>query len=215
MSEPNSEIQAEIQALETVLSALAPLEEGTRRRVLGYAHQRFDIAAADQPAAPVPAGGLPESAPSRQPLRPEVISDIRTLKDQKQPTSAIEMAVLVAYYVSEVAKGDERKNTIGTADITKYFKQGDYPLPSQPRVILHRAKNAGYLDPSDRAQYKLNPVGHNLVAHGLPRSGAKRTTTTRRAKTRAKTQKKSVGAKPRTRKKPASRTKPKSTRKKR
>lgn len=215
MSEPNSEIQAEIQALETVLSALAPLDEETRRRVLGYVQQRFGIVATDQSAAQLPASKLPESAPSEAPAVPEVISDIRTLKDQKQPKSAVEMAVLVAYYVSEVAKGDERKNTIGTADITKYFKQGDYPLPSQPRVILHRAKNAGYLDPSDRAQYKLNPVGHNLVAHGLPRSGAKRTTTTRRAKTRVKTQKKTAGTKSRTRKKPTSRAKPKSTRKKR
>ncbi len=215
MSEPNTEIQTEIQALETVLSTLAPLDDGTRRRVLGYVQQRFGVAPAEQPAAEPPQGAQPESGPSEGPAGPDVISDIRTLKDQKRPKSAIEMAVLVAYYVSEVAKPDERKSTIGTADITKYFKQGDYPLPRQPRVILHRAKNAGYLDPSDRAQYKLNPVGHNLVAHGLPRSGTKRTTTTRRAKSRAKTQEKTAGAKPRTRKKPTSRTKPKSTRKKR
>jgi hypothetical protein len=215
VTDANSEIQAEIQALETVLSALAPLDEGTRRRVLSYVQQRFGVAAAEHPAVQLPASGVPESAPSEGPVGTEVISDIRTLKDQKQPKSAVEMAVLVAYYVSEVAKPDERKEAIGTADITKYFKQGDYPLPSQPRVILHRAKNAGYLDPSDRARYKLNPVGHNLVAHGLPRSNAKRPTATRRPKTRAKTRKKTVGAKPRTPKKATSRAKPKSARKKR
>jgi hypothetical protein len=215
VSEPNSEIKTEIQALETVLSALAPLDEGTRGRVLSYVQQRFGVATAEQPAAGRSPGARPESAPSEEPAGREEVSDIRTLKDRKQPKSAVEMAVLVAYYLSEVAKPDERKSTIGTADITKYFKQGDYPLPSQPRVILHRAKNAGYLDPSDRAQYKLNPVGHNLVAHSLPRSGAKGATTRRRAVASAKTQKKIAGAKSRTRKKSNSRTKPKSTRKKR
>jgi hypothetical protein len=127
------------------------------------------------------------------------------------------MAVLVAYYASEVAKPSERKNTIGTADITKYFKQADYPLPSQPRVILHRAKNAGYLDSSNRAQYRLNPVGHNLVAHGLPRPTGKQTTTRRRVKKMgAKRRKKTAtGSRARTQRKTTSQAKPKTTRKKR
>lgn len=199
-----------------MLSALAPLDEGTRRRVLGYVQERFGVTGADEPTVQPTQGALPESAPSERPTAPAVISDIRTLKEKKQPKSAVEMAVLVSYYVSDVAKPSERKNTIGTADITKYFKQADYPLPSQPRVILHRAKNAGYLDSADRAQYKLNPVGHNLVAHGLPRASGKQTTTRRRAKGPAKRPKKTAArAKARTRKKTTSRAKRKTTGKKR
>ena len=79
------------------------------------------------------------------------------------------MAVLVAYYLSEVTPGAERKETIGTADISQFFKQADYRASGQPRVVLHRAKNAGYLDSAERGQYKLNPVGRNLAKQGLPR----------------------------------------------
>jgi hypothetical protein len=130
MSEPNAEIQAEIQVLETVLSALAPLDEVARRRVLGYVQERFGSSVAEKLVAPQPMNGLPEGRVIEEPVAAAVITDILTLKDQKQPKSAVEMAVLVAYYLSEVATADVSKETIGTADITKYFKQGDYPLPS-------------------------------------------------------------------------------------
>lgn len=224
MSQPDSEIRAEIQALEKVLSALAPLDEGTRRLVLGYVQQRFGLAAAETPSppqvAPLPPAGDAEGAASEASTAAGEIGDIRTLKEKKQPKSAVEMAVLVAFYVSEIAKAPERKTTIGTADITRYFKQADYRLPSQPRVILHQAKNAGYLDSGARGQYSLNPVGYNLVSHGLPRtSAAKRTTLTRRrgqAKSRAKALKKTAArAKPKKRKKTTAQTKPRQTRKKR
>jgi len=214
VSQQNSEIQAEVQALQTVLSALAQLDDATRRRVLEYAHLRFGVAGVKESVVQPPMGLPPESGPPTESAAPTVITDVRTLRDQKQPKSAVEMAVLVAYYLSEVAGSDERKSTIKTADITKYFKQGDYPLPSQPRVILHRAKNAGYLDSSGRAQYKLNPVGHNLVAHGLPRSGTERPSAGRRAKVVAKTQKKAAAAKSKTTK-ATSRRKPKPPRTKR
>lgn len=207
MVEPRLEIQAEIQALETVLSALAPLEEQTRQRVLGYVQQRFGTAGPESypapPAATQPPAGGGASAPE---WLPEVgdVSDIRTLKDKKQPKSAVEMAVLVAYYLAEMAKPPERKTAIGTNDITKFFKQADYRLPSQPRVILHQAKNAGYLDSGGRGQYSLNPVGYNLVTHGLPRSAAAKQPTTRRRAT--------VKSKAKTTKKPTARAKPKAKR---
>jgi hypothetical protein len=130
MSEPNAEIQAEIQALETVFSALAPLDEIARRRVLGYVQERFGSSVAEKLVAPQPMSGLPEGRVIEEPVAAAVITDILTLKDQKQPKSAVEMAVLVAFYLSEVATADVSKETIGTADITKYFEQGDYPLPS-------------------------------------------------------------------------------------
>jgi hypothetical protein len=36
-------------------------------------------------------------------------------------------------------------------------------------MTLVNAKNAGYLDRIASGQYRLNPVGHNLVTHKLPR----------------------------------------------
>lgn len=172
MTEENSEIKAEIAALETVMSALAKLEDATRRRVLGYVEQRFRLSGGEAPTTTLRMGTRSagsESVPSEAAPTTGDVRDVRTLKERKEPKSAVEMAVLVAYYLSEVAKAPERKTTIGTADLTKYFKHADYRLPSEPRIILHQAKNAGYLDSEARGQYSLNPVGYNLVTHGLPR----------------------------------------------
>jgi hypothetical protein len=56
-------------------------------------------------------------------------------------------------------------------DIKKYFVQANYELPTAPpRMTLVNAKNAGYLDAISNGQYRLNPVGHNLVVHKLPRN---------------------------------------------
>jgi hypothetical protein len=183
VSEPDPGIGAEVRAFEGVLTALAPLDDETRRRVLAYVHLRFGDG--------IDATTEELTIPSPKPLVASdegqlsvAITDIRTLKDKKQPKSAVEMAVLAAYYVSELAQPPERKSTIGTADINKYFKQANFRLPTQPNVTLHRAKNAGYLDTSARGEYSINPVGHNLVTHGLPRAagGGRKTSSTRSRK---------------------------------
>lgn len=98
-----------------------------------------------------------------------IANDIRSLTDQKNPSSAREMACVVAYYLQNLAPESERKDVISSDDITKYFKQANYPLPSAISQLLKDAKGAGYFDSSERGAYKLNPVGYNLVAHGLPR----------------------------------------------
>lgn len=77
------------------------------------------------------------------------------------------MAALVAFYVSELAPEGERKNTITKAEIERYFKSAQFHLPSDAAFTLVNAKNAGYLDRVGSGQYKLNPVGYNLVAQCL------------------------------------------------
>jgi hypothetical protein len=100
------------------------------------------------------------------------ITDIRSLKERKQPSNAQEMACLVAYYLEELAPTESRKNDIGADDLDKYFKQADFPLPKKMLQVLVDAKASGYFDSTGRGKYKLNPVGYNLVAHGLPRKPA-------------------------------------------
>lgn len=130
---------------------------------------------------------LPPSLPAYAPTPPPVVggsavSDIRTLKEQKQPRTQLEMAALVAYYVAELAGEGERSDTIGATEITRYFGQAGYRTTSPPRNVLSNAKAAGYLDNPTSGQYKLNPVGYNLVTAGLPATGD----TTRRSPSRKK-----------------------------
>ena len=95
--------------------------------------------------------------------------DIRSFGQEKSPRSANERVAVVGYYLSELAPAEERKAEISAGDITKYFKQAAFPLPGAARMTLVNAKNAGYLDAgTERGTYRLNPVGHNLVAHSLP-----------------------------------------------
>lgn len=71
------------------------------------------------------------------------------------------MAAVAAYYLSEVAPPDDRKSEISASDITKLFKQANFPSPGSPKMTLVHAKNAGYLDPGS------SEVGISTVAIGL------------------------------------------------
>lgn len=168
-------IDPELTAIQTLMSALSGLEPEARQRVVDYVFMRLGIKPSSvaprerdashrgserhPPAVDAPAGASP------------AIRDIRSLAEAKRPRSAVEQAALVAYYLGEIAPTADRKAEIDTEDLVKYFKQAGFPLPGRPRQTLFDAKTAGYLDSgSDRGSYKLNPVGHNLVAHALPSS---------------------------------------------
>lgn len=98
--------------------------------------------------------------------------DIRTLKSQKQPASAQQMACLVAYYLQEHAPKEERTKEVTTADLERLFKQAGYKLPVRMEQVLVNAKIAGYFESVDRGKYRLTRVGYNLITHSLPRATA-------------------------------------------
>lgn len=157
---------AEITAIQTILGALTPLKTEARARVIEYAFRRLGISASpgilEQPS-------VPRATAADQPIAPGP-QDIRSLKDRKQPRTASEMAALVAYYLLEAAPMGERSNTVSAATLDRYFKQARYPLPKAIQMTLPQAASAGYFDQVSRGEYKLNPVGYNLVVHGLPPS---------------------------------------------
>jgi hypothetical protein len=161
----------ELKAMQVIVTALKPLTDEERRRVLEYVLGRFG-ALPIQSAIPslstvgMPAGGASGSS-SHHSISTSSIHDMRSLKEVKAPKTANEMAALVAYYVSELAPTADRKNEITKADIERYFKSAGFNLPADAGFTLVNAKNAGYLDSAGSGQYKLNPVGYNLVAHRM------------------------------------------------
>ena len=82
------------------------------------------------------------------------------------------MVALIAYFVSELAAPEERLDTINVDVVKRYFKMAGFPLPGTLRNVLPNAASAGYLANVTRGEYRLNPVGYNLVVHNLPRSGS-------------------------------------------
>jgi hypothetical protein len=163
---------AEISALEVVIEALEPLDQDARSRVLEYSLRRLgmqELPAVEIVAPPAAAAApVPEAMPVVQ--HPSAVVDIRTLREQKGPTSANEMAALAAYYLAELAPEAERTDTVASADIERLFKQAGYRLPSRIGMTLPNAAAAGYFDKAPGG-WRLNPVGHNLVTQTLPRSG--------------------------------------------
>ena len=163
---------AELATIKQIIDALSPLEPEAQGRVVDYVFQRLGIERRAPSATPTPEHviahpGAPQSHAS--PPAPSHPIDIRTLTAEKQPSTANEMAAVVAYYLKELASMSERKDEINADDIEKYFKQAQFRLPKVIGQTLLNAKNAGYLDPgSQRGSFRLNPVGHNLVVHGLP-----------------------------------------------
>jgi len=167
LKEPGKD-DREVTAIFAIVAALKPLKEDEVRNVLEYVLRRFG-------AGPLPVYAATQTAPTGIQIAQHVhsasgaVKDIRTLKEEKAPNSANEMAALVAFYVSELAPPAERKPEINKTDIERYFKAGGFKLTANAGQTLVNAKNAGYLDAgSDAGYYKLNPVGYNLVVHRLP-----------------------------------------------
>lgn len=166
---------SEFDALTAIVTALKPFQATDRLRIVDAAMVLLGSPAPaprdGQGAQPVPApdsGGLP--------LTPR---DIRHFKEMKDPKTGLEMAALVAYYLAKHAPTD-RRDSITSADIKTFFEQAAYPLPTNPSMTLVNGKAAGYFDSLGEGKYRLNPVGLNLVAHGLPRKADGSSTPRRR-----------------------------------
>jgi hypothetical protein len=194
-----SNIESELQAVKAITSQLTALDEEARERVLDYVFKFLGLPAtlstsASKRELETIASMVETTASSTSTVTPRV-RDIRSLKEGKAPRTANEMAAIVAYYLSELAPADERKETISTTDIQKYFKQAGYPLPKVPRFTLPNAAAAGYFDSIAHGQYRLNPVGYNLVAHSLPAITGPSPTKAKRKITNKKSRKNSSPAK--------------------
>ena len=206
MSSDNAtENDPELQAITAIVGALKPLDDDGRERVLDYALRRLGLRAVDKRRKETELlPGEPVAARAEQPGS-ATIHDIRTLREQKEPKSAIEMAALVGYYLAHLSPEVDRRADITSADIRKYFHDANFPLPESPSMTLVHARNAGYFDVgATKGSYRLNPVGHNLVAHRLPaaastggRSTSRRSTSkrkTRRSASSVKGTKSRVGS---------------------
>lgn len=156
-----AELDPELQAMQSIIGALDPLDDEARQRVIDYAFTRLGLTR-KEPEESIPDPQAVEEAPPRP-----VGTDVRTLREEKEPKSANEMAAIVGYYLAELVP--EKKTEIGTSDVETYFKQANFPLPQVARKTLPNAAAAGYFEAVGDGRYKLNPVGHNLVAHTLPR----------------------------------------------
>lgn len=162
------------QAIDQIISALEGLDQNARLTAISAAcnHLNIHMASSDEDDE-ADAEGKGDQSADDPPLHPTTKHvgrqvDIRSLKAEKNPHSATEMACLVAYYLQELASKNDRKQKISVQDVEKYFKQAHFKLPKRLDQLLVNAKASGYFESAGRGEYKLNAVGYNLVVHGLP-----------------------------------------------
>lgn len=117
------------------------------------------IAAGDA-SAPMPVSG-----------RRGVQVDARSFFQEKAPSSQSEAIAVAAYYLAELAPEDMRSEVIDAKRALDVFRQAKYPLPKRMTQSLVNAGNAGYFVRVGPGEYKLNPVGFNLVEHTLGPNG--------------------------------------------
>jgi hypothetical protein len=157
-----------VSAITTIIAALKPLDESTRQNVLDFVLKQLGI----RLGTASPAGAQPidyESAfPTQAPRADTAAMDIRTLAEQKQPKTVNDRVAVLAYYLKSLAPPEERRDYIKAEDITSYFPSAGFELPTALGMALTNAKNAGYFHAIGNGQFRLNPVGHNLVTHKLP-----------------------------------------------
>lgn len=164
------------QAIDQIVTALEALDPKTRQTAVDAACSHLGLQTVkDTPSAPSPSPPSTLTQPLHASPPPHSHTtatrvDIRTLKQEKNPGSVKQMACLVAYYLQELAPEGEKKETVSTADLEKYFKQAGFKLPKALDQVLRDAKSSGYFESAGRGEYKLNAVGYNLVVHGLPKS---------------------------------------------
>lgn len=161
-------------AIDEIIGALKGLESDARATAVSAACADLGIPASA--LALSGSAGSGSAAPSAQTpagntnSTPRNVADIRTVREEKAPRTAKDMACIVAYYLQDLAPDTERKSTVTVADIEKYFKQANFKLPKRIEQILVNAKDSGYFDSAGRGSYRLNAVGYNLAAHTLPRT---------------------------------------------
>src|SRR5687767_14696209 len=144
MSEPKPTIG---RAIDQIVEALGAFDEGDQRTILSTvcAHLKITLGVAASPVGTRMTSGEENRAGVSSDIQrthdpKKHGEDIRTLKDQKQPSSARQMACLVAYYLLEHAPETERKAAITTADLEKYFKQANFKLPTKLEQVLVDSK---------------------------------------------------------------------------
>src|SRR4051812_16961456 len=99
MAEDN--LEAQIKAITTLVEVLKPLDEGQRANVLDFVFRSLSIRPITSPSpAATTLPRAPQASPQLAQHLIQPTGDIRTLTEQKKPTSANQMVAVLGYYLS-------------------------------------------------------------------------------------------------------------------
>jgi hypothetical protein len=195
--------KSDFLAAEEIKGILAGRDKAEQERIMRWVAESLSLS--HIPKTPSPAVHGVEN-PTQSAIIPPVHTprtgsaptskNIKSFVDEKKPKNDLQFAAIVAYFHRFEAADEARKETIGSEDLQDAARLASWSRFTNPSSTLNNAVKQGYLDRSERGQYKLNPVGENLVAMALPgtaeavagvnhrRRGVKRKTNGKRTKTK-------------------------------
>jgi hypothetical protein len=164
-----------------VAELLKGLDSERQVRVLRWVSESLGIAQSS------PARRETTAAASTSEVRAGGSADIKSFIAAKDPKSDNQFAAAVAYFYRFEAPQNERRDSITSEMLQEATRLAGRNRLGDPGKTLRNAKDMGYLDVSDRGEFKINSVGENLVAMTLPSQG--RAATARPAKRQPRSKK--------------------------
>jgi hypothetical protein len=153
-------------AAKMIVEALKGLDKSSQSLAIRFASESLGLSGvAMQTTQPV--------GPPSQISQPEVrgathSTDIKQFTAAKAPKSDQQFAAVAAYFYRFEAAESARKDTIDANTMREAARLAGRRQAKNWAFTLTNAKNSGYLDSAGSGQYRINSVGENLVAIGLP-----------------------------------------------
>jgi hypothetical protein len=166
-----NDTRSEFESLQTVISALSPLEPDARKRILDATATFLQV----DSRAPSPRGATPLSEPvsTGQTAYPSFSADTsmspKEFLFQKQPRTDVERIAALAYYLTHYRDTQHFK----TLDLSKLNTEAAQPKFSNAANSSNNAVKQGYLVPSTKGQRQLSAAGERFV-EALPDRDAAR-----------------------------------------
>lgn len=156
----------DLGAVRIIAEALKDFEKNDQERIIRWARERVGL---DASASPIIAGTQPSSpSVAASVSATHKASSIKEFIESKNPKRDIHFAATVAYYYQFEALAESKKDSITSADLLEACRLSNRARFEKPIGVLNNAESMGLLDRAERGQFKINAVGENLVAMGLP-----------------------------------------------
>jgi hypothetical protein len=175
----------DFEAAKSVADLLKGMDAERQIRILRWVSESLGITQVlPQQREPASVNPMPDL---RSPLPSVGATDIKSFVASKDPKSDNQFAATVAYFYRFAAPQHERRDSITAEVLQEATRLAGRARLGDPGKTLRNAKDTGYLDATDRGEFKINTVGENLVAMTLPGTG--RATTAKVAKKQSRNKK--------------------------
>ena len=177
-SVPPSKVEDGLQMSDFIVAERIKLllngrEKAEQERILRWVTESLGFMVKNDPllpqVTPPPEAGVSHILPSGG-ARTGHPKNIRTFVAEKKPKNDVQFAAVVAYYFAFEVQASDRKESVTSTDLLEATRLANWSRFQKPTVQLNNAVAQGYLDRAGRGQFRLSPVGENLVAMALPGS---------------------------------------------